>query len=208
MTTPDTQSTLSTTTEITGVTLGQAVPAKTSITFNVKITFHPSGSNGNYGGDVTIETEPDEGIITGTLNTSTGDLTTGHSRTSVSTTFLNSYDTQKTVTLSLDNNNFEIVDSNDNPLSTVTINANTDNQAVNFYIKLANGARFASSPQNVNVLYTPSGGISHELGTIAIAVDVDPSLNDTEPPTITSFLCGLKPTTNNGNLYAIPSPRL
>ena len=178
--------------EIIGLTLGEEIPAKTSKEFDVKVYLFPSGGAGTYSinADVEVGTEENnDGVLNGSINApNTGDLSGSNTLAHFSANIMNSYQSAKQFTLTVNNNNFEIVDQNGNPFSNpFSINASTQSQTYDFYIKIKNNATFPNDTQRFNVILNPTDDSPITIGTVAITVDVDPSLTDYDPPTITSF---------------------
>ena len=178
--------------EISGLTLGEEIPAKSTKEFDVTLYMYPSGGAGTYSINVDADVETEEnndGILNGSVNEPrTGDLSGTNTLAHFTIDVMNSYQTAKEFTLSLNNNNFEIVDQNGNSLTNpFTINANTDSQTYDIYIKIKNNATFPNDTQRFNILLHPTDDSPITIGTVIITVDVDPSMTDYEPPNITSF---------------------
>lgn len=179
--------------DVFGISVGDTIPAKTSVTLTVKLTLYPSGGAGNYSGGVTTDVTADEseGVLVGSFynGANTGDLTGSHTLTPLTISVMNSYKQAKSFSFSLSNSSFSVVDANNNPNPTFQIPAETESQNFVIYIKKNANVVFGNSPQRFNLYLNPSdpneSGFS--VGTVLIDVDVDPNLYDNQPPTITSI---------------------
>lgn len=163
------------------------IPAKTTKSYYLTITFHPSetGSWG-VGGETSVTTgDVDTGTVIGAISGSTqGDLTGNNTLAHFTASVINSHDTSRNFTLSVDSTKFQIVDQNGNSLSSMNVNANTTS-TYDFYIKIANGSKFMTSPQNLNI-YLTCDGETQSMGTVSLLVDIDPTLSDFEAPIISN----------------------
>ena len=177
--------------DVIGVRPGDLIAAKTSVTFTVKLTLYPSGGAGNYSGGVQTEVgteEEEEGLLLGAFknNNSSGDLTGNHTTAPLTISVMNTFDEQKSFSFIVSSNNFSVVDSNNNANPTYQIAANTDSQDFVIYIKRDTNATFGNSPQKFNLYLTSSEG-TISIGTVSMAVDVDPNFFDNQAPNITSI---------------------
>ena len=167
--------------------LNDTIPAKTTNTYYLTITMHPTetGSWG-VGGETTVETgDTDTGTVIGSLSgTTQGDLTGNNNLVHFTVDVINSHDTSKTFTLSITDAKFEIVNQNGNALSSMTINANSTS-TYDFYIKKASGAKFMVSQQDLNI-YLNCDGNTQSTGVVNLTVDVDPTLTDFNAPVISN----------------------
>lgn len=163
--------------------LNDTIPAKTTKSYYLTIRMKPS-ETGSWGveGETNVDTgATDTGVVIGSITGSTqGNLTGSNTLAHFTAEILNSHDAARSFTLSIDSTKFQIVDQNGNSLPTMNINAN-DTSTYDFYIKLASGAKFMVSPQDLNV-YLNCDGNTQSIGTISLVVDIDPTLSDFEAP--------------------------
>lgn len=176
-------------TDLNGNSLANdTIPAKTSESYYLLITMHPQGQ-GSWGmeGETEVETgEVDTGTVVGNISgTTSGDLTSGHTRAHFTASVINSHDDARTFSLSINSNHFSIVDSNGNALSDMNIAAN-ESGTYDFYIQIANNSKFMTTPQTINVYMTCDGKTTN-IGTVSLTVDVDSTLTDFDAPVITSL---------------------
>ena len=190
--TPPEGETLDYTYDVIGIKAGDVIPAKTSVTFTVKLNLYPSGGAGNYSGgvstDVTAE-ENNQGLLVGIFknNNNTGDLTGNNTTAPLTITVMNTFNQDKTFTFSVTNNNFSVVDSNNNSNPSFQIPANTESQDFTIYIKRNTNDAFGNSPQRFNLYLNPTDDNQISVGTVEMAVDVDPNFYDNQPPNISSI---------------------
>ena len=176
-------------TDLNGNSLANdTIPAKTTESYYLLITMHPQGQ-GSWGmeGETEVETgEVDTGTVVGNISgTTSGDLTSGHTRAHFTASVINSHDDARTFSLSINSNHFAIVDANGNALSDMNIAAN-ESGTYDFYIQIANNSKFMTTPQTINVYMTCDGKTTN-IGTISLTVDVDSTLTDFDAPVITSL---------------------
>lgn len=175
---------------VDGISLNEIIPSKETKTFTVTIYMTPNNvGNFNVSGTTDINTvdNTSSGTLTGRIpQNSTGDLSGVNTQFSLTTSVINSYDTEKTFTITTGNSNFYIVDSSGNDLSTLQIAANTE-ENYTIYIRKVSSARFATSPQATNIYFVPINGTRLSMGVVTITVDIDSTLVDLEPPTISNL---------------------
>ena len=186
--------------DLNGISQGDVIPSKESTSFTFRITMIPNNiGNFNVSGEATIDIEEDtnSGSLLGSIpKNSTGDLK-NNTRVAVTATIMNTYSTSKEYNIVLNANNFELVDENGNPLTTYTIDAFGETEET-FYIKLADGARFASETQSINVYLQPVGEAQFSMGIITLTVPKDGTLVDVTPPTIDNVTAEFQ--ANKGNV--------
>ncbi len=164
--------------------LNTTIPPKTTETYYLTINVIPQ-EPGSWGveGETEVNTAQN-GAVTGSILGSTqGDLT-GNALAHFTAEIYNTYEENKTFTLSINDSKFSIVDQNGNPISSMSINANSTN-TYDFYIKNLNGNHFMASPYDLNVNVTSGDDIS-SIGVVSLAVNIDPTLIDTTPPVISN----------------------
>ena len=172
-----------------GIETNELIPSKDTKTFYLTINMVPNNA-GEYviTGDIDIdlEQEDDIGSLMGSIPKNlSGDLV-NNTMVPVTATIINSYEDNKSYSIIITNNNFELVDVNGNPLPSYTISGNGEEQR-QFYIRIKQGARFASSNQNINIFLSHDGSNSN-MGLIRLTVPRDTTLVDTEPPTISNVI--------------------
>ncbi len=176
--------------QISGISAGDIIPAKTNKSFYLTINLHPdSVGDYNVGGGGGVEGgNEEEGTLLGSMASGIsinlrGSTTTGSFQISA----INTYDVSKSFNISINNNNFTLLDSSNNALGTLTIGA-SDEQTYTIRVRRNNGITFPADSVNFNVFFEPTdGSASSNLGIVTILVDKDTSLIDSTPPTISSF---------------------
>jgi len=170
--------------ELSGISVGDTIPANSTVTFNIILTAdYASGTHGVEGG---IEVEPIEdksGSLVGSLTgTTTGDLSGQNELTSFQISVQNTYNSAKTFTIDTSSSDFQIVNSSGGFLDAQTIAANTT-ATYTFYMKKTSGAIFGSDYVNAAIMIDYDG-TSANCGQVRIAVDQDPSYVDNQAPII------------------------
>ena len=183
-----------------GITPNEVIPSKESKTFTLTIVMIPNNAgNFNVSGetDIDLQEETIQGSLIGTIPSNiTGDLTNTNNRVPITASVLNSYETAKTFNITVSNDNFYLVDSNNNPLQQFSINANSE-QDYPIYLKVKNTARFATNRQSVNIIFEPTDGTRSSMGVVTVTVPKDETLVDTQPPTISNVVGTFQATKGN-----------
>ena len=167
----------------------EIIPSKETKTFSLTINLNPNNAGdftieGTL--DVNLEEEQTAGSLIGSIpRNSTGNLV-NNDKVPVVATVINSFEESKTYNLVITNDNFELVDVNGNPLTSFTINGNSEEQNT-VYIKIKPGARFASSAQNINIFLSHDGSNSN-MGLVRLTVPRDENLVDVTPPSISNVV--------------------
>ncbi len=176
---------------IEGIDIGDIIPSKDVVTFTAILDMYPKDTGDyNVSGEVQIGTEqgdtpPTYSLMGSIPKNTTLDLTGSTTMQSVKLTVINTYPESKTFNISNSGNSFSVVNSSGNALGTLSVGAE-DTEEYYIYIKRRNGVTFPSSPQKINLYFTPTDGNRTGLGSISILVDVDNSILDDEPPIISN----------------------
>lgn len=187
---------------ISGIQNGEQIASKEAKTLTLTITLIPNNAGDfNVTGQTEVNLEEDEqGSLLGSMPSGiTGDLTSTANRVQIDVSVINSYDSAKTFNLSLSNDNFYLVDGNNNNVTTYTIGANGES-TFTAYIKVKPTARFATNRQNMNVYFEPTDGAKTSLGVVSVTVTKDETLVDTTPPTISDVVGNQQTTQRRVNV--------
>ena len=181
-----------------GITTNELIPSKETKTFYLTINMVPNNS-GNYtiigDLDITLEQEEIIGSLIGSIPRNlTGDLV-NNNLVPITATIINSFEDEKNYEIVVVNDSFELVDANGNYLSSFTVAGNSQTENM-IYIRIKDGARFASSNQNVNIFLKHDDDNSN-MGLIRLNVPRDENLVDTAPPTISNVVGTLQSTRGN-----------
>ena len=173
---------------VENIEVGDVIASGETKTFTVVFNMYPKNPGDyNVSGETIVELEQGDVPVSYSLlasipNNTTIDLRNQTSER-VTVSVINTYPESKTFTLSNSGSSFTLTNTRDNPLGTLTINANSTTD-FDIYVKRKNGATFPSSPQRINLFFTPTGGTRTNIGTVTIKVPVDLTINDEEPPLI------------------------
>lgn len=171
-----------------GFNLGETIPAKSEIEFDVILSLYPNTSDTNY--DVTTDVDIEaEDEVTGHLiagvsypSDKVGDLrgtnTLAHFKVDVSNTF----NYQKSFQIFANSSTFDIVDQNGNALPQMKINAN-ETGTYDFYVKLKDGALLPSSQEKLSILISSDNISNVSAGSVRLLVDIN-YVDDHNPPVI------------------------
>ena len=173
-----------------GIEVDENIPSKSTKTFYLTINMVPNNAgNFNISGETDVEVEQEE--ITGTIIGSIPKNTTGNLVDNqvipIVATIINTYKENKEYNIIVTNDNFELVDINGNYLNSFTINANSEDEKT-VYLKIKNGARFASERQNLNIFLSVPGGETSSMGLVQVTVPRDATLVDVTPPTVSNVI--------------------
>lgn len=170
------------------VEAGDVIASGETKTFTVVFDMYPSKPGDyNVSGETIVDVEQGNAPVTYTLmgsipNRQTLDLRVQTSG-KVVVTVINTYPEIKTFTISNSGNNFTLVDVRDRELGQLRAPANSTND-FDIYVKRNSGATFPTSPQRINLYFTPTGGTRTNMGTVSISVPVDSTIVDETPPLI------------------------
>ena len=172
-----------------GIEINEVIPAKSTKTFYLTINMVPNNAgNFNISSEIDIIFEEDtkNGNIIGSIPKNlTGNLI-NNSVIPIEATIINTYTDNKTYNIIVTNNSFELVDLNGNSLPTYTINANSEDTKT-IYVKIKDGARFASERQNLNIFLSVNGEPIN-MGMIQLTVPKDVTLVDVTPPIVSNVI--------------------
>lgn len=184
---------------LVGISQGDTIPARTTKTFQLILTLIANNPNGSYGASGSAEAETTEptvetGDLTATITPSSGDLTSPNTSATFSVTVTNTYESEKSYTLTSGSSNFIIVDGNDNPISKTIAGNSTDSYTV--YVKTSSSAMFKDSTATTNIFLVSSGMSNYNAGTLTFTVDISQGV-DTTPPTVSSAALAMVYEGNN-----------
>lgn len=181
--------------ELGGISVGDIVPANSTVTFTITLTAdYASGTHGVEGGMEVEPVEDKSGAVVGTISgTTTGDLSGNNELTQFQVSVQNTFSSAKTFTLDVLGSDFVIANSTGGYFDIQTIPAEST-QTYTFYLKKSPDAIFGSD--YVNAMITLSyDGIDTNVGQVRIHVDQDPSYVDNQAPIISNV------TVTRGNTY-------
>lgn len=172
-----------------GIEINEVIPTKSTKTFYLTINMVPNNA-GNFNIsseiDIILEEETKNGNIIGSIPKNlTGNLI-NNSVIPIEATIINTYTDNKTYNIIVTNNSFELVDLNGNSLPTYTINGNSEDTKT-IYVKIKDGARFASERQNLNIFLSVNGEPIN-MGMIQLTVPKDVTLVDVTPPIVSNVI--------------------
>lgn len=176
---------------IEGVDIGDTIASGEAKTFTATFNMYPKEPGDyNVSGESQIGTEQGDtpthySLLSSIPNGTTIDLRGDTTRARVRVTVINTYPESKTFTFSNSGSKFSLVNSSGGSLGSFTINAE-DTQEYDVYVQRNNGATFPSSPQKINLYFTPNGGSRTSIGTVSVQVNVDYTITDDEPPLISN----------------------
>lgn len=171
---------------LNGINIGDMIPAGEAVTFTLTLDFNPAEDD-TYSVDGGLETdlteEPHGSLIGSIPEGASGDLraSLGNDITSFTVTVINSYQTQRTFSLNInDTSHFQLVNSDGTALGNFTINGGTT-ETYTFYVKRADGAIFTrdSLTTSVHLSYSENPNVS--CGNITLLVDALEEKDETPP---------------------------
>ena len=183
-----------------GIGQGDTIPAGTTKSFQLVLTLIANNPNGTYGTEIgaegeTTEPEVEEGSITGSISPTTGDLRSPNTRVAFTVNVISTYENAKEYRLFLDSSNFQLVDSNDNSLGSLTINGeSTDTYTV--YVKVNSTAMFNSSSATTAIYLGASGMANQKLADLVFNVDISAGV-DTTPVSVSNATLAMVYEGNN-----------
>jgi len=171
---------------LVGINQGDTIPARTTKTFKLVLTLIANNPNGSYGASGNAEAETTEptvetGDLTATITPSSGNLSSPNTSATFTVTVTNTYESEKSYTLTSGSSNFIIVDGNDNPISKTIAGNSTDPYTV--YVKTSSSAMFKESSATTTVYLISDGMANYNVGNLTFTVDVSQGV-DTTPPTV------------------------
>lgn len=171
---------------LVGISQGDTIPARTTKTFQLVLTLIANNPNGTYGASGSAEAETTEptvetGDLTATITPTSGDLSSQNTSATFTVNVTNTYESEKSYTLTSGSSNFIIVDGNDNPISKTIAANSTDSYTV--YVKTSSSAMFKESSATTTVYLISDGMANYNVGNLTFTVDVSQGV-DTTPPTV------------------------
>lgn len=179
---------------ISGIDTRDIIPAKTSVTFTITFTFSNPLVDNQYDtfvidGDFepTVTQEIVERLYASVDETTIGDLRGNNTITTAYTiTVMNTYSTQKTFTITLDTNKFDIKDENMNNTVSYTIDANDPGQTYTFYIAKKTGTDHFTDTERVGIMVETTGQSQFTAGRVTVLVDQTNYYRDENAPLISN----------------------
>ena len=196
---------------LSGITLGESIPAGESVTFTLTLDFYPPDDD-TYSVDGEMQTDLEEephGSVLGSITSgSEVDLkaSLGHDLAPVTISVINSYQSPRQFSLDIvDTSHFELVDSNGNPLTSFTVQGSTTTNYT-IYVKRVAQAHFLAAVINTNITLTYDQTVVIDCGSIAVTVDEE-EVDDPTPPEVRSAVATINAatseTTTDNNVGAI-----
>ena len=189
--------------ELEGIEAGDVIPTLDSVTFTLKIIMTPNNSgNFNVSGDTEFELEQGEptGRLLGSIPKNiSGDLKNTNQSIAIAATVMNTYEAPKNFHITVSNDNFYLVDSNNQPLQEYTILAN-GTETYNIYLKVKSEARFVAERQSMNIYLEPSDSPRTSMGVVVAYVTTDSTLVDVTPPTVSNVVGTMQTTRGSVNV--------
>ena len=184
-----------------GITLGDPIPKGETVTFTITMDFNPP-DDGTYGVEGNMGTELEEqphGSVLGAIpDNSTADLreSENNNLVPITVTVINSYQSPRTFTLGIsDSSHFELVDSNGNALSGITIQGG-ETVPYTIYVKRVDNAIFSQEYFTTNITLSYADVLNSDCGNITIRVDKQVVV-DTTPPEITNLTVTINDATSD-----------
>lgn len=185
--------------ELLGISYGDIIESKSTKQFIVVMTLLPNTEDTEYEINVDYEPEYDTentGNLIGALRSgSTGNLRGDNKIAHFTYDVINSYDVNKTFSLSINSSIFQLVNQNGQALSSQTINANETN-TFDFYVKIKDGAILPRDTEKLTVKLVSSGLPDSQVGVLTLLVDIN-SIKDTTPPQISNVTAVQNKTENS-----------
>ncbi len=186
--------------KLEGINLGDSIPAGETVTFTLKLDFTPP-DDGTYGVEGNMGTELEEqphGSVLGSIpDNSTADLreSENNNLVPITVTVINSYQSPRTFTLGIsDSSHFELVDSNGNALSGITIQGG-ETVPYTIYVKRVDNAVFSQEYFTTNITLSYADVLNSDCGNITIRVDKQ-VIVDTTPPEISDLTVTINDATS------------
>lgn len=177
--------------QVTGINTGDIIPSKSSVTFKITISFTNPLSDEQYDTFVidgeftpTVTENKNARLYASIDETITGNLRGSNTSAAYTVTVMNTYDTQKTFTLSLNTDKFDIRDASMNSPAEYTINANEPGQTFTFYLVKKNGVQHYTDTERVGVLVDTDGQSQFSAGVVSVLVDQNNFYRDENAPLI------------------------
>lgn len=187
--TTNSEGTVDTSFTLDGIEPGDIIASGESKTFTLELFLYPTAP-GTYHieGDAVIDTEQQEvehsySLIASMSNSASIDLRGNTTRDKVRVNVINTYPTSKSFVISTNNNKFTLENAAGNDLPSLSVAAESQGE-YDIYIRRNNGVTFPSSPQRINLYFTPTDGTKTSIGSVSILVDIDETLIDDNPPII------------------------
>ena len=170
--------------DVDGVENGELLPPGESKTFDIILTLDANNPNGTYTADVGAEvdgtnTTTEQGTIDAEITPTTGDLRSPATRVPFTLEVESTFADEREFRIISSNSNLQLVDANNNPLTTLTIDGNTTDTYTIYVIK--NSSAMFSSNEAATTIYLSTDGLANiEVETLTFQVDVSANVDRTK----------------------------
>ncbi len=188
--------------QITGISTGDIISAKTSVTFRVTISFTNPLSDEQYDtflidGEFspTVTENKNARLYADVNHNQAGDLRGSNTSTAYTIKIMNTYDVPKTFTMSIDSNKFDLKDSNMSTPVQYTVGANENEATFTFYLVKKSGTEHLTDTERVGVIINTDGQEATYAGRVTVLVDQNSYYNDENAPLISNVVAEYTNTT-------------
>lgn len=159
-----------------GVQEGETIAPETTKTFRIRLWLEASNPDGSYtaeaetGVDTIGTVEEETGEITATISPITGDLRSPNEKVAFTLSVTSTYESAKEFRVLSSNSNLILVDSNNTPIDTLTINGESTQTYTVYVMKQVNAA-FLNTTDTTTITISPTGMPNIEVDTLTFNVD-------------------------------------
>ena len=170
---------------INGINNGDVISARSTKTFNIVVTLNAKDPNATYVTEILSNVNNEivqEANLLASITPKQGNLRT-NPRAQFTLDVISTYTYDKTFNVSIADSNFELVDSSNNELGTLTIHANSE-ETYNIYVRAKSNATFVNDSKTTSVSITTTGVPKILVDTITLLVNKNTTVTDTIPPVV------------------------
>lgn len=170
---------------IDGITNGDAIQARSTKTFNIIVNLNANDKSATYVTEVLSSVNNEivqEAQILASITPKEGDLRTSNSAM-FTLDVISTYGYSRDFTLNITDSNFSLYDLNNNPLGTLSIPANAEQQ-YSFYIKANDNATFINDSKTTTITLSTAGVPRINVDTITLLLTPNSTLTDDIPPVV------------------------
>lgn len=165
---------------------GYILKSKETTVFKIKLDFSVDQNQGGLTINVSENlgiTQDNSGELVASLSPTTGDLRGEGKLAQFELNIMNTYSYRRVITLESSNQNFEIIDQNGTPLSTISIDNNSTN-TYQIYLRVKEGSSFLTDTAKTNIILKSNSMNDVNAGELTLLVDIDLLITDHEKPQI------------------------
>ena len=170
---------------ISGINNGDTIASRSTKTFNIIVELTPKDTNATYVTEIVSDVNNEvvqEAKLLASVTPKQGNLRTNN-LAQFTLDVISTYTYDRTFNINIGDSNFEIVNASGNPLSDMTIHANSE-ETYTFYVRAKSNATFVNDSKTTSITLNSSGIPRITVDSITLLVNQNTTVTDTIPPVV------------------------